>query len=116
MKRYGCFLIACLLLALQSGCGTTVQPGQRGLRWYPFTEGLTTTCSANGGFYVGLLTQPVEGRPSQYGLPVNARLLLTVADVRERTVVMLTYGPGDQAEFGVTMEPIRDLIATFRFD
>jgi prohibitin 1 len=50
MKRYGCFLIACLLLVLQSGCGTTVQPGQRGLRWYPFTEGLTTT-TLKSGFY-----------------------------------------------------------------
>ena len=33
MNGYGCFLVACLLLVLQSGCGTTVQPGQRGLRW-----------------------------------------------------------------------------------
>jgi hypothetical protein len=80
------------------------------------TEGSTTTCSANGGFYVGLLTQPVEGRPSQYGLPVNARLLLTVADVRDRTVVMLTYGPPDVDAFAAGMGNIRDLIATFRFD
>src|SRR6476620_8635440 len=50
MNRYGCFLIVCLLLVLQSGCGTTVQPGQRGLRWYPFTEGLTTN-TLKSGFY-----------------------------------------------------------------
>ena len=42
-------LIAWVLL-LQSGCGTTVQPGQRGLRWYPFTEGLTTD-TLRSGFY-----------------------------------------------------------------
>ena len=44
------------------------------------------------------------------------RLLLTVVDVGDRTVVMLTYGPGDADAFGVSMEVIRDLIATFRFD
>lgn len=31
-------------------CGTTVQPGQRGLRWYPLTEGLTTD-TLKTGFY-----------------------------------------------------------------
>src|SRR6476659_3434513 len=50
MNRYGCFLVVSLLLVLQSGCGTTVQPGQRGLRWYPFTEGLTTN-TLKSGFY-----------------------------------------------------------------
>lgn len=38
------------LLLLQAGCGTTVQPGQRGLRWYPFTEGLRTE-TLKSGFY-----------------------------------------------------------------
>ena len=80
------------------------------------TEGSTATCSANGGFYVGLLTQPVEGRPSQYGLPVDQRMLVTVVDVGDRTVVMLTYGPGNPDAFSSAMEVIRDLIATFRFD
>ncbi len=79
------------------------------------TEGSTATCPANGGFYVGFLTQPVEGRPSQYGLPVDQRMLVTVVDVGDRTVVMLTYGPGDPDAFGSAMEVIRDLIATFRF-
>jgi regulator of protease activity HflC (stomatin/prohibitin superfamily) len=37
------------LLFLQA-CGTTVQPGQRGLRWYPFTEGLRTD-TLKSGFY-----------------------------------------------------------------
>ena len=41
----------CLLLVLlQFGCGTTVSPGQRGLRWYPFTEGLTNE-TLKSGFY-----------------------------------------------------------------
>jgi hypothetical protein len=38
-----------VLLTLQA-CGTTVEPGQRGLRWYPLTEGLTTD-TLKGGFY-----------------------------------------------------------------
>ena len=80
------------------------------------TEGSTPSCQGNGSFYVGLLTQPVEGRPSQYGLPVDQRMLVTVVDVGERTVVMLTYGPGDPDAFSSAMEVIRDLIATFRFD
>ena len=43
-------VIAFLLILVESGCGTTVQPGQRGLRWYPFTEGLTTH-TLQSGFY-----------------------------------------------------------------
>ena len=43
-------------------------------------------------------------------------MLVTVVDVGERTVVMLTYGPGDPDAFSSAMEVIRDLIATFRFD
>lgn len=51
MNHYGrLVLILGVLLLLQSGCGTTVQPGQRGLRWYPFTEGLTTH-TLKSGFY-----------------------------------------------------------------
>jgi regulator of protease activity HflC (stomatin/prohibitin superfamily) len=42
------FLIG-VLLSLQA-CGNTVQPGQRGLRWYPLTEGLTTD-TLKTGFY-----------------------------------------------------------------
>jgi len=37
-------------LAGWQGCGTTVQPGQRGLRWYPLSEGLTTE-TLKSGFY-----------------------------------------------------------------
>lgn len=42
-------LLVGVLLSLQA-CGTTVQPGQRGLRWYPLTEGLTTD-TLKTGFY-----------------------------------------------------------------
>lgn len=42
-------LILATLSGLQ-GCGTTVSPGQRGLRWYPLTEGLTTE-TLKSGFY-----------------------------------------------------------------
>ncbi|MBS0184352.1 MAG: prohibitin family protein [Nitrospira sp.] len=42
-------LLVTVLLFLQA-CGTTVQPGQRGLRWYPLTEGLTTE-TLKSGFY-----------------------------------------------------------------
>ena len=50
MNRHVCFWAACLLLLVQAGCGTTVNPGQRGLRWYPFTEGLTNQ-TLKSGFY-----------------------------------------------------------------
>src|SRR5690242_6339408 len=50
MNRYGCAVLAGLLIMLQFGCGTTVSPGQRGLRWYPFTEGLTNE-TLKSGFY-----------------------------------------------------------------
>lgn len=42
-------LLVGALLSLQA-CGTTVNPGQRGLRWYPLTEGLTTD-TLKTGFY-----------------------------------------------------------------
>jgi len=42
-------LLVGVLLSVQA-CGTTVQPGQRGLRWYPLTEGLTTD-TLKTGFY-----------------------------------------------------------------
>jgi regulator of protease activity HflC (stomatin/prohibitin superfamily) len=41
-------LISVLLLA--TACGTTVQPGQRGLFWHPFSEGLSTQ-PLKDGFY-----------------------------------------------------------------
>jgi regulator of protease activity HflC (stomatin/prohibitin superfamily) len=44
------FSLWLLLVLLQFGCGTTVSPGQRGLRWYPFTEGLTNE-TLKSGFY-----------------------------------------------------------------
>ena len=74
------------------------------------------TCSDQDSFYVGLLTQPVEGRPSKYGLPVSQRMLITLVDVGDRTVVMLTYGPGDADAFRASTDVIRELIASFRFD
>jgi hypothetical protein len=76
----------------------------------------TFSCPDHGSFYVGLLSQPIEGRPSEYGLPSSQRLLLTVVDVGDRTVVILSYGPREAAEFTARMGVIRDLIATFRFD
>jgi len=43
-------LIACLLCAAGGCAGTTVQPGERGLFWHPFTEGLSTE-PLRDGFY-----------------------------------------------------------------
>ncbi|MDF0664542.1 MAG: prohibitin family protein [Nitrospira sp.] len=42
-------LLVMILGSLQA-CGTTVAPGQRGLRWYPLSEGLTTE-TLKSGFY-----------------------------------------------------------------
>ena len=43
-------LLAVVVLALQ-GCSTTVQPGQRGLRWYPLTEGLAPETLKSGSYW-----------------------------------------------------------------
>lgn len=43
-----CLMIGSLL-SLEA-CGTTVTPGERGLRWYPLTEGLTSE-TLKSGFY-----------------------------------------------------------------
>lgn len=43
-------LFAAVVLVLQ-GCSTTVQPGQRGLRWYPLTEGLAPETLTSGSYW-----------------------------------------------------------------
>jgi regulator of protease activity HflC (stomatin/prohibitin superfamily) len=43
-------LSAAVVLLITGACGTTVQPGQRGLFWHPFTEGLSTE-PIKDGFY-----------------------------------------------------------------
>lgn len=43
-------LLSCLLLLTTACAGTSVQPGQRGLFWRPFTEGLSTE-PLKAGFY-----------------------------------------------------------------
>lgn len=40
-----------IMFLLTEACGTTVQPGQRGLRWHPFTEGLSTQPLKNGFYW-----------------------------------------------------------------
>jgi len=42
--------VALAVLLLTTACGTTIQPGQRGLFWHPFTEGLSTQ-PLKDGFY-----------------------------------------------------------------
>lgn len=44
------FLVVVLWLAVTGCAGTSVQPGQRGLFWHPFTEGLSTE-PLGSGFY-----------------------------------------------------------------
>lgn len=50
MRRTSLLLALLALLMATVACGTTVQPGQRGLRWYPFTEGLSKQ-PLGAGFY-----------------------------------------------------------------
>jgi regulator of protease activity HflC (stomatin/prohibitin superfamily) len=51
MHRYPvAIVLGSLLLLFTTACGTTVQPGQRGLRWYPLSEGLSPQ-SLEEGFY-----------------------------------------------------------------
>jgi Membrane protease subunits, stomatin/prohibitin homologs len=44
-----CILIGVFLLT--AACGSTVQPGQRGLRWHPLTEGLSSQPLKNGFYW-----------------------------------------------------------------
>lgn len=50
MHRFMTISLLLILFLLTEACGTTVQPGQRGLRWYPFTGGLSTQ-PLKDGFY-----------------------------------------------------------------
>jgi regulator of protease activity HflC (stomatin/prohibitin superfamily) len=45
----GSLLIAFVLAT--AACGTTVQPGQRGLRWHPFSDGLSSQPLTNGFYW-----------------------------------------------------------------
>ena len=50
MTRFTLTGLALAILLLTAACGTTIQPGQRGLFWHPFTEGLSTQ-PLKDGFY-----------------------------------------------------------------
>jgi prohibitin 1 len=50
MTRTSSTSLLLALLLLIAACGTTVQPGQRGLYWRPFSEGLSTD-ALKDGFY-----------------------------------------------------------------
>jgi len=54
MRHHLTPLTPCLLIAvfmLTAACGSTVQPGQRGLRWHPLTEGLSSQPLKNGFYW-----------------------------------------------------------------
>jgi len=74
----------------------------------------TATCPNHSGPYVMLLTQPTDG--GEYGLPWDQRLLMTVVDVGDRTVVIQSYGPASAEAFATSTANVKTLIATFRFD
>ena len=50
MRRYTILFFITVSVLNLAGCGNTVHPGQRGLRWYPLSEGLTTE-TLKSGFY-----------------------------------------------------------------
>jgi regulator of protease activity HflC (stomatin/prohibitin superfamily) len=50
MERRLLMVMALTLILATAACGTTVQPGQRGLRWYPLTSGLSNE-PLTEGFY-----------------------------------------------------------------
>ena len=51
MRHHSAVLSLVVVLMLTSACGTTVQPGQRGLRWYPLTGGLSSQPLKNGFYW-----------------------------------------------------------------
>lgn len=50
MRRTSIIAALLMLCFLAEGCGTSVPPGHRGLRWYPLTEGLANE-PLKDGFY-----------------------------------------------------------------
>jgi hypothetical protein len=76
----------------------------------------TTTCPNHNGPYAVLLTQRIEGRDSEYGMPWDQRLLMTVVDVDGKTVVIQSYGPQSATAFASSTAAVRQVIASFRFD
>ena len=51
MIRFTLTTGALAVLLLTAACGTTIQPGQRGLFWHPFTEGLSTQPLKDGYYW-----------------------------------------------------------------
>jgi len=51
MKRLTLMTVALAVLLLTAACGTTIQPGQRGLFWHPLTEGLSTQPLKDGYYW-----------------------------------------------------------------
>jgi regulator of protease activity HflC (stomatin/prohibitin superfamily) len=51
MKRLTLTTVALAVLLLTAACGTTIQPGQRGLFWHPLTEGLSTQPLKDGYYW-----------------------------------------------------------------
>ena len=51
MKRFTLATVALAVLLLTAACGTTIQPGQRGLFWHPLTEGLSTQPLKDGYYW-----------------------------------------------------------------
>ncbi|MBA3613165.1 MAG: prohibitin family protein [Nitrospirales bacterium] len=63
------WILQCLVLVgvlLSVGCGVSVKPGERGLRWYPLSEGLTNEPLQNG-FYWRAFWNDIYVYPVQWG-------------------------------------------------
>ena len=80
------------------------------------TEGSTTSCPDNRQLLRGPPDAAGRRSPKSVRAALEQRLLISVVDVGDRTVVMQTYGSSDPDEFTASIGVIRDLIATFRFD
>jgi len=52
MTRASAMSLLLAELVLTAACGATVQPGQRGLHWRPFSEGLSTEALKDGFYWV----------------------------------------------------------------
>ena len=63
------WILRCLLLLavlVSVGCGVSVKPGERGLRWYPLSEGLQNDPLPNG-FYWRAFWNDIYVYPVQWG-------------------------------------------------
>jgi regulator of protease activity HflC (stomatin/prohibitin superfamily) len=85
-------LLAIPILLLMDGCGRTIDPGMRGLRWYPLTVGLVNEPLKNGFYWCAPWNDVFEYdvRYQSFSEKIDA---LTADDLSVSLRVVITMSP-----------------------